>query len=319
MLDNQLADPKPIYNIGIVTRMTGISISTLRVWERRYSFPQSSRTAGGHRLYSEQDVMRLRWIKARIDEGMQTSQAIQALLHQEKNGSHLIKPMTNAPLSAQSLDATPNIDHYKQRLLEALIQHDTTTADQILGEALPLYNTDGLMLDLIEPTLAALGEAWAADKISVATEHLASNYLRQRLMMWMLSGPPPYEMNPIVLACAPEEWHEGSLLILGALLRRRRFPVAYLGQAVPLADLARLVRDIQPPMVVLVAMREESAALVADWQHYLPEVSKSGKPIVCYGGRVFTNQPEWRSKIAGTFLGSNLRDGLEMIEKLVKA
>jgi DNA-binding transcriptional MerR regulator len=316
MLDNQIADQKPIYNIGIVTRMTGISISTLRVWERRYSFPQSSRTAGGHRLYSEQDVMRLRWIKARIDEGMQTSQAIQALLHQEKNGNALPKSVVS--IASTISNATPNIDHYKQQLLEALIRHDTQTADQILGEALPLYNTDGLMLDLIEPTLAELGEAWANNRIGVATEHLASNYLRQRLMMWMLSGPPPFEMQPIVLACAPEEWHEGSLLILGALLRRRRYPVAYLGQAVPLADLTRLVRDIQPPMVVLVAMREESAALLADWQHYLPEVTKSGKPIVCYGGRIFTNQPEWRSKIPGTFLGNNLRDGLEMIEKLLK-
>jgi methanogenic corrinoid protein MtbC1 len=220
-----------------------------------------------------------------------------------------------APLQTSS---SPDIEHYKQRLLDALVKHNTETADQILGEALPLYNAEGLMLDLIEPTLAELGEAWSREKINVATEHLASNYIRQRLMMWMLSGPPPLAMQPIVLACAPDEWHEGSLLILGALLRRRRYPVAYLGQAVPLADLAKLVRDIQPPIVVLVAMREESAASLTDWQHYMPHVSNSGKPIVCYGGRVFTTQPEWRSKIPGTFLGNNLREGLATIEKILK-
>jgi DNA-binding transcriptional MerR regulator len=87
MFDNQVAGEQPIYNIGIVTRMTGISISNLRVWERRYKFPKSGRTAGGHRLYSEKDVIRLRWVKARIDEGMQTSQAIQVLMHQEKRAN----------------------------------------------------------------------------------------------------------------------------------------------------------------------------------------------------------------------------------------
>ena len=72
-----------LYNIGVVTRMTGISMATLRAWERRYDFPESGRTAGGHRLYSERDIMRLRWVKGRIGEGMQTAQAIQALRHQE--------------------------------------------------------------------------------------------------------------------------------------------------------------------------------------------------------------------------------------------
>ncbi len=41
---------EPVYNIGIVARMTGVPENTLRVWERRYDFPQSARTEGGHRL-----------------------------------------------------------------------------------------------------------------------------------------------------------------------------------------------------------------------------------------------------------------------------
>jgi DNA-binding transcriptional MerR regulator len=41
---------EPLYNIGVVTRMTGISMATLRAWERRYEFPQAQRTSGGHRL-----------------------------------------------------------------------------------------------------------------------------------------------------------------------------------------------------------------------------------------------------------------------------
>lgn len=77
------ANDKSLYNIGAAARLTGISMATLRAWERRYRFPDSERTDGRHRLYSEKEIMRLRWVKQRIDEGMQTAQAIQALKHQD--------------------------------------------------------------------------------------------------------------------------------------------------------------------------------------------------------------------------------------------
>ena len=57
------------YKIGMVAKATGISVDTLRVWERRYAVVEPSRTDGGGRLYSEQDVARLRLIKRLIDNG----------------------------------------------------------------------------------------------------------------------------------------------------------------------------------------------------------------------------------------------------------
>ena len=64
--DVHLGSDEPLYNIGVVSRMTGVSMATLRAWERRYNFPNSERTSGGHRLYSENDVLQLRWVKDRI-------------------------------------------------------------------------------------------------------------------------------------------------------------------------------------------------------------------------------------------------------------
>ncbi len=165
--------------------------------------------------------------------------------------------------------------------------------------------------------MAEIGEAWEAGQISVATEHLATNYLRQRLLMWMVSGPPPKAINPIALACAPDEWHEGSLLILGALLRRRRWPVAYLGQALPFQDLAGFIHEIDPGMVVLVAMTENSAAELAHWPEWLPKAAKTGNPTIGFGGRIFTIQPEWRSRVHGAYLGDTFSEGLATIEHLL--
>ncbi len=316
--DVTIGSEEPLYNIGVVARMTTVSMATLRAWERRYNFPQSRRTAGGHRLYSEKDVLRLRWVKERIDEGMQTAQAINALRHQEKTGKLTLIDSLPSVISEEQNERTgPHLPLFKNQMVAHLLAGDLSKADQDLGEALALSSPEELILEVIGPAFSEVGSAWEEGKISVASEHLATNFLRQKLLMWMVSGPPPKAMNPIVLACAPNEWHEGSLLILGALLRRRRWPVAYLGQAVPLGDLASFVRELHPSMILLVAMSENSAAQLADWPQWLPEAAQSGTPIIAYGGRIFTEQPEWRVRVAGTYLGDNFKLGLNNLERML--
>lgn len=314
--DVQIGSDEPLYNIGVVSRMTDISMATLRAWERRYDFPQSKRTSGGHRLYSEKDVLRLHWVKGRIDEGMQTSQAIHALRHQEETG-HLISEEEEVIIEDVRA-SKPFFKTYQEKLFEYLSQGELAKADQVLSEALALSSPENLILELIAPTLDHIGDAWENHQISVATEHLGTNFLRQRLLLWMMSGPPPQPVAPVVLACAPDEWHEGSLLVLGALLRRRRWPVVYLGQAVPLPDLATFVRDIKPSIVVMVAMQEKTAAEMAKWPQWLPEVAETGRPVVGFGGRVFTLKPEWRERIPGQYLGDSFQEGLEKIEQFLR-
>lgn len=308
--------------------MTGISMATLRAWERRYDFPDSERTSGGHRLYSERDVLRLRWVKSRIDEGMQTAQSIHALRHQEETG-HLILTATSMKSDTPPpTDSTPAgigeseekhvfLDVFQDRLLNALVHRRLDEADQVLGEALAVSVPEDLILNVIGPAMARTGDLWEAGEINISTEHLATNYLRQRLLTWMLSGPPPKPGPPIVMACAPDEWHEGGLLIMGALLRRRRWPIAYLGQSLPLSDLAEFVRDLQPKLVVFVAMTEGTATTLSEWPVWMPNAAKDNTPIVAYAGRIFARQPEWRLRIPGMYLGNSFQEGVSTIEQLL--
>jgi MerR family transcriptional regulator, light-induced transcriptional regulator len=50
-----------VLTIGTLARRTGVSVSTLRAWERRYGFPVPRRLAGGHRRYTERDVEAILW------------------------------------------------------------------------------------------------------------------------------------------------------------------------------------------------------------------------------------------------------------------
>jgi len=303
---------EPLYNIGVVTRVTGIPITTLHAWERRYGFPRAARSAGGHRLYSDRDIARLRWVKTRVDAGMAVSRAVAAAQSLETDGIAFPASMPEAvQLSGQGQSAASPLD----ALHQALIQHDLPGADRLMGEMLAFHSPEDLTVEVISPALARLGEAWEKGEISIATEHLASNYLRHRLLMWMVTGPNPNRPDPIILACAPGEWHEGSLLMLGVLLRRRGYPVAYLGQDVPFHSLAEISRAIQSPAILLVAMRAETAAALADWTRWIPQVG--GKPLVVFGGRAFTVNPALQQTVPGHYLGDSILQGVERLEALL--
>jgi DNA-binding transcriptional MerR regulator len=309
---------EPIYNIGVVSRMTGIPVATLRVWERRYKFPLAGRTAGGHRLYSEQELARLRWVKSTIDEGMQTSQAIRALHSRERQGRIPELGMVAAEPAPQPVLEGSSLEVFRKRFTQSLENSELDRADQILGEIMAIYPLESVLVEVIAPSLAEIGEAWRNGRINVATEHLASAFLRQRLTMWLVTGPPAHPIRPIVLACAPNEWHEIGLLMLGVLLRRRRWPVAYLGQAVPLPDLAKFVRDIRPPVVVLVAMTDETGQALLNLPEWLPEIHQSGRPVVTFGGRPFTLNADLREQMPGVYLGATLLEGVDVVERLLR-
>lgn len=331
LMEIQAGSGEPLYNIGVVSRMTGISMAALRAWDRRYDFPESKRSVGGHRLYSERDIIRLRWVKQRVDGGMQTAQAIHALRHQEQTGQPILTEGTfdkrKQGLDEQfyalaKLESGVKPSYFaslRERLMVALINREPQSADEMLAEALALISPEGLMLGIIRSVLNEIGEQWEQGKINVATEHFATNYLRQRLMMWMVSSAPARGQHTILLACAPDEWHDGSLLILGALLRRRLWPVIYLGQAVPLQDLANFAQEANPSLMALIAMTEETAANLVDWNRWLPDVAAKSRPIVGFGGRIFVEKPEWRLNVPGIYLGNTLEEGVSTIEKLLRS
>lgn len=57
------------YRIGTVSRITGIPVDTLRVWERRYNVVRPRRGKGSGRHYSRADITRLSMLKALVDKG----------------------------------------------------------------------------------------------------------------------------------------------------------------------------------------------------------------------------------------------------------
>ena len=57
------------YRSGVAARLAGLSVETLRVWERRYDLSGTRRSASGQRLYTADQVQRLGLLKQLVDRG----------------------------------------------------------------------------------------------------------------------------------------------------------------------------------------------------------------------------------------------------------
>ena len=63
----------PLYGIGAVARLTGLTDHTIRVWERRYAAVVAARAPNGRRQYTEADVQKLGLLKVLTDHGVSIS------------------------------------------------------------------------------------------------------------------------------------------------------------------------------------------------------------------------------------------------------
>lgn len=79
------AEPKPIYSIGAVSRMLAVPVATLRTWEERYGVISPTRSPGGQRLYTRDQLGQLRFIREQVDQGLSPADAHRLLA--ERSGT----------------------------------------------------------------------------------------------------------------------------------------------------------------------------------------------------------------------------------------
>lgn len=69
-----------MFPINVVEKETNISKYLLRMWERRYSFPRPERDQKGERVYTSDDIEKLKLVKKLMEEGYRPSKIIDQAL-----------------------------------------------------------------------------------------------------------------------------------------------------------------------------------------------------------------------------------------------
>jgi CheY-like chemotaxis protein len=88
---------RPIYGIGAVSRMLDLPVATIRNWEDRYGAVQPERSPGGQRLYSRDDVDRLRFVRDEVAAGASPADAHRLLMDRLTGDLPLSEPDPGAP------------------------------------------------------------------------------------------------------------------------------------------------------------------------------------------------------------------------------
>jgi len=313
MNPNELAgetDTQPVYNIKAVVEATGLPAATLRAWERRYGALAPGRTNSGYRLYSAQDINVLRWLKARVAEGLTISQAI--ALHKHRR-------LDDQPLAAageRRLENRQGLTAARDALLAALVDFEEVRADRLLEEAFAVYGLEAVTEHLIGPVMMQIGDRWHRGELSTAVEHFASNYLRRKIDAIINAAPRNTTGPLVVLGCAPDDWHELGLLLIYLLLRRRGVRTLYLGQNVPVLQFVEEMERLRPAIVIIAATTVETVRGVGELAAALQSLPEP-RPLFAFGGRAFNVQPALRQEIPGVFLGENARTAVEYVAALL--
>src|ERR1700737_306167 len=75
-----------LYKIGVVSQKTGLSASTLRLWEDQYGLLAPARSEGGTRLYSESDLERILYVRHLVHERGYALAAIADIIDEASSG-----------------------------------------------------------------------------------------------------------------------------------------------------------------------------------------------------------------------------------------
>jgi DNA-binding transcriptional MerR regulator/methylmalonyl-CoA mutase cobalamin-binding subunit len=213
-----------ILSIGDVARASGISVFTLRMWERRYGHPTSVKLASGHRRFSYEEVERLRLVKRAVDAGHKASQVVSM-------------PIEKIRETLKSIPKSPNGSVCLSPAIAAQLQLAIDWDDRSL---LTHFESDwralgpvGFVNERATQFLYHLGEAWANGTISVAHEHFASGVLENFLLEKWRAANESSSGEKFVVSSFEGEEHAFGLHMCSVILTATNNRVIYLGTSMP--------------------------------------------------------------------------------------
>ena len=219
--------------IAAVERDTGLTKDTLRVWERRYGFPQPERDAHGERAYPLDQVEKLRIVKRLMDGGHRPGRLVpmplDALVELSEN-------TVDAPRRASVDLGTPDLKSY----LALMRSHDIDALRRLLLQTQMRMGLSRFVIDVVLPLNTLVGDAWMRGQLEIFEEHAYIECLHGVLRQ-ALAGIPeaaPLDRPRVLLTTLPGEPHGLGLLLAEALFALEGARVLSLGVQTPVWDIS---------------------------------------------------------------------------------
>lgn len=249
-----MEDRSARFRIGQLSTRTGVAPELLRKWESRYELLEPERSGGGFRIYSLDDERRVRLMQRHLSRGYAAAEA--AVLARQG----IVAPAP-ARLGARIADGVVKRSHGLLR--RAIIDFDEGAAQRTLDDLFAAFSVEAVLRDAVLPFMRAVGEEWAAGRVSPGQEHFASALIEGRLL-GLARGWGSGSGRCAVLACPSGERHTIGLVAFGIALSRRGWRITYLGADTPADSIAAAAARTEPAVVVLASVKSRCFTAKAD-------------------------------------------------------
>ncbi len=225
------------FSIAQVEQATGIPKDLLRMWERRYGFPQPARDAQGDRVYVNAEIRKLDLMRRLMEQG--------------KRPGKLVGMSVEALQQLYSQGMAKEADRLNE-LIPTLKGADFHAVREWLDTRLHSQGLRRFVCETLPQLNQIVGNAWEDGTLGVHEEHLYTEQVNNQLRTAIAALPAaPATSARALLTTTPGEQHGLGLLMVEAILRQEGFIVISLGTETPLEDIARAATTHQTEVVAL--------------------------------------------------------------------
>ena len=272
----------------MVSKMTGLSTHTLRMWEKRYAAVVPHRTDAGGRLYTDADVERLRLLHRLVREG----HAIGGIAKLPDPELRLMAAVS--PVSATE-PASQHLPELRARVMRAIEKLRFDEAEQLLSRAALGTEPGEFLTAVVAPILVEIGERWERGDLRIVHEHACSTVMRGLLFSLMRLYPSTDARRRAVVATPAHEDHELGALMVAMLAAMHGWSVLYLGPNLPAEEIAYAVSDTDAELLMLSVTNLEPEAARAEVAAIEAALPKRVRFLV--GGRAATTRPNSKAEV----------------------
>lgn len=240
-----------MYGIQIVSRLSGVSVHTIRTWEKRYHCVAPKRQKNGRRIYDDLAVQKLQLLNEACKLGESIGNIAQMSISDlesllKKLGGHLSSKNKIEKIEVNSSESLNQLISALKNFQLGIISHELYKLKMLLPPK-------EYVLEIISPLLQAIGSEVANKRLSISQEHAISSIIKFQLGQSIYQDYEKKYRSKVKIALAtPEgEHHEFGILLSAIIISQYGIPYYYLGSNLPAHSFKEAAKALDIDILIL--------------------------------------------------------------------
>ncbi len=201
----------------------------------------------------------------------------------------------------------------KQQLYKKLTDGNLDECIKIYKNYIDVFNIPDFFDKIFRPVMAKIGEEWSNGRLSIATEHVASNVAQTlvKIIVEQISGAGNKKK---IMICVPvgEEHHIGCD-VLESYLTIKGFKVFNMGTSIPAESIIEFI-NMKKPDILLISITINDN--ISAGQRLVKKIREHSKIPILIGGYAtqIKNPPKFEAEVVGN---TSLEEIPKILRKIV--